>query len=252
LTLVFLGPAFLGEEYILEKSTLGSQRVELIQQFAIFRGISPTDCTSILSASHEKNFLRRQTVFFEGESIQEILLLISGSVKETQFGQDGAGVILRLNGPGEIVGTLGSCARGYHCSTAHTLELSSMLKWEKPIFEALSQRFPALRRNTARILEERLREMEQRFREVATERVAPRLGSELVRLLHQVGRRVNGHVEISLSHEELAQLTGTTLFTVSRVLCQWELQGIVSNRREAVLVRNVPALIDLSVPNEIG
>jgi hypothetical protein len=44
----------------------------------------------------------------------------------------------------------------------------------------------------------------------------------------------------------LAQLTGTTLFTVSRLLCQWEGQGIVSNRREAVLVRNLQGLIELS------
>jgi CRP/FNR family transcriptional regulator, nitrogen oxide reductase regulator len=226
--------------------------VDLIQQFAIFKGISPADCTSILSASHEKHFLRRQTVFFEGDSVQQILLLISGAVKETQFGQNGAGVILRLSGPGEIVGTLGSCARGDHCSTAHTLESSTVLAWDKPIFEALSQRFPTLRRNTARILEERLQEMQERFREIATEKVAPRLSSELVRLLHQVGRRVNGHVEISLSREELAQLTGTTLFTVSRLLCQWEVRGIVSSRRETVLVRNLPALIELSVPNEIG
>jgi len=127
-----------------------------------------------------------------------------------------------------------------------------MLAWDKPIFEALSQRLPTLRRNTARILEERLQEMQERFREIATEKVAPRLSSELVRLLHQVGRRVNGHVEISLSREELAQLTGTTLFTVSRLLCQWEVRGIVSSRRETVLVRNLPALIELSVPNEIG
>jgi hypothetical protein len=41
-------------------------------------------------------------------------------------------------------------------------------------------------------------------------------------------------------------LTGTTLFTVSRLLSQWELQGIVSNGRETVLVRNVQALTDLS------
>jgi CRP-like cAMP-binding protein len=236
----------------LDKRTLGSQRVDSVQQFAIFRGISPADCTSILSASHEKHFLRRQTVFFEGDSIQQILLLVSGAVKETQFGQNGTGVILRLSGPGEIVGTLGSCARADHCSTAHTLESSTMLAWEKPIFEGLSQRYPTLRRNTAHILEERLQEIQERFREIATEKVAPRLSSELVRLLHQVGRRVNGHVEISLSREELAQLTGTTLFTVSRLLCQWEVRGIVSSRRETVLVRNLPALIELSVPNEIG
>ena len=92
----------------------------------------------------------------------------------------------------------------------------------------------------------RLDEMDQRFREISTEKVAPRLSSQLVRLLNQVGKRVNGHVEISLSREELAQLTGTTLFTVSRLLCQWELLGIVSARREAVHVLNLQALTALS------
>ena len=58
--------------------------------------------------------------------------------------------------------------------------------------------------------------------------------------------RADGYVEIALSRRELAQLTGTTLFTVSRLLCQWEAQGIVSARREVVLVHDVTALTELS------
>ena len=61
-----------------------------------------------------------------------------------------------------------------------------------------------------------------------------------------MGKRNNGHVEIALSRQELAQLTGTTLFTVSRLLSQWEQRGIVAARREAVLVRDLPALVELS------
>jgi len=91
-----------------------------------------------------------------------------------------------------------------------------------------------------------LQELEERFREISTEKVAPRVSSQLVRLLNQVGRRVNGDVEVSLSREELGQLTGTTLFTVSRLLSQWQRRGIVSARREAVLVRNLPALVELA------
>ena len=103
-----------------------------------------------------------------------------------------------------------------------------------------------MRRNTTRILGERLQELEERFREISTEKVAPRVSSRLVRLLNQVGRRLNGDVEVSLSREELGQLTGTTLFTVSRLLSQWQRRGIVSARREAVLVRNLPALVELA------
>jgi CRP-like cAMP-binding protein len=103
-----------------------------------------------------------------------------------------------------------------------------------------------LRRNALMILNRRLQELEARFREISTQRVASRLSSQLLRLANQVGRVVAGSVEIGLSQEELAQLTGTTLFTVSRVFSQWEQQGIVSTRREAVLIRDVRALMGLA------
>ena len=91
-----------------------------------------------------------------------------------------------------------------------------------------------------------LEDMHVRFREISTDRVAARLSSQIVRMMHQVGRQVNGEVEISISREELGQLTGTTLFTVSRLLSDWGRQGIVVARREAVSIRNLPALVDLS------
>src|ERR1035437_2705303 len=88
--------------------------------------------------------------------------------------------------------------------------------------------------------------IQERFREVATERVAPRVARQLVRLLDKIGRRVEDGVEISLSREELAQMTGTTLFTVSRLLSAWEERGIVKPRREGVTICDVPALNAIS------
>jgi len=92
--------------------------------------------------------------------------------------------------------------------------------------------------------------MEQRFREVSTEKVGSRLSSELVRLSDRLRRSADGILEITLSRAELAQLTGTTLFTVSRLLCQWQNQGIVRIRRESVLVQDFAALAQLSQTQE--
>jgi len=222
------------------------QTVEQVQQFSLFRGLSPSDCASIVASAQKKNFLRRQTIFFEGSPIRQILLLVSGCVKVSQFGQSGTEVILRLSGPGDVIGSLALLSQKAHCSTAQTLAASTVLVWESASFDTVLNRFPILWHNIARILEDRLNDMDQRFREISTEKVALRLSSELVRLMHQVGQRVNDHVEISLSREEMAQLTGTTLFTVSRLLCQWEVLGIVSVRRGGVLVRDLPALVALS------
>src|SRR5207302_420060 len=82
--------------------------------------------------------------------------------------------------------------------------------------------------NDSRGLEHQLDDLDTRFREISTEKVASRLCSLLVRLAKQVGTKTEGHTHIYLSRQELAQLTGTTLFTVSRLLCRWETQGIVS------------------------
>ena len=60
--------------------------------------------------------------------------------------------------------------------------------------------------------------------------------------MEQIGKTVNGSVEIGLSREELAQMTGTTLFTVSRLLSAWEARGMVRPRREAVTIFDVQFL----------
>jgi len=230
----------------LETATVVSHKSSVVQGFPLFADVSSADCASIVASGREKRFARRQTIFSEGDPVRYVTMLLSGCVKITQIGMSGSEVILRLNGVGEVVGAFRLCADCNHCSTAQAVQPSIALVWEASTFERLLERYPAFRRNTVRALEERLQEMEQRFREVSTEKVGSRLSSELVRLSNRLGKAVEGHLEITLSRAELAQLTGTTLFTVSRLLCQWQTQGIVKIRREAVLVRDFAALTQLS------
>ena len=222
------------------------QRAESVRHFPLFSEISLEDCATIVASAQERQFPRGKTIFFQGDAVRQVLLLTSGCVKLSQFSSDGQEVILRLIGPGESVSAESCTKCAAHCSTARTLEQSTALAWEGKTFEAVAERFPALRRNVWSDLQRLMNQLEDRYREICTQKVAPRLSSELVRLLTRVGKRSNGHIEISISQRELAQLTGTTLFTVSRLLSQWELQGIVRPRREAVQVLNVPALVDLS------
>ena len=74
--------------------------------------------------------------------------------------------------------------------------------------------------------------------------MATRLGRELLRLFDQLGRHVNGNgtLESNLSCEELAQMTGTTLFTVSHLLSEWKERGVLTAGRECVSVHNIQAL----------
>jgi CRP/FNR family transcriptional regulator, nitrogen oxide reductase regulator len=215
------------------------------QHFALFTDISAQDRTVIVSAARERMFSRGQIIHIEGDDMRQVVLLTSGYAKMVQCGQNGTAVILRLCGPGELVGTLGVTMQARYRSTPQAIASSTALVWERDVFESLSKRFPSLRLNVAYILYKQLEDMEDRFREISTERVAPRLGRQIFRLVEQVGIPSNSSVEINLTREELAQLIGTSLFTVSRLLSEWDRKGIVTTRREGFSVDNLKALQEL-------
>jgi CRP-like cAMP-binding protein len=171
-------------------------------------------------------------------------------MKLTQLAASGDVVIVRFAVPGEVVSGPGLSGSSLQTATAVALEPSDLLSWEARSFEALSERFPLLHRNSLRILAERVRDVEERYRELATERVAARLARTLLRLLGQMGRPRGETVVISLSREELGQMIGTTLFSVSRLLSQWQSQGIVAAAREAVIVKVPSGLVTIAEMSE--
>jgi len=222
------------------------QRAEMVQRFALFSGIPLEECTKIVALARPVVFEQGSAVFFAGDTLQQTVLLTSGYVKLTQSDREGEEVILRLVGPGETL-----CVECYpkhaHCSTAWAVQRSTALVWDVNQFQAFAERFPSLARNVSCILMKTLVQLEERFREISTEKVSPRLSSQLLRLVDQLGKKGDAQIEIALSQRDLAQLIGTTLFTVNRLLNQWEEQGIVRPRRESLLVLNVEALKELSL-----
>jgi CRP-like cAMP-binding protein len=218
--------------------------VTLAERSPLFANIPPADCREIVAAAREGEFSRRVTIFLEGDPIRHVVLLTSGSAKVIKLGQNGTEVILRIAGPGDVVELAGPPAQDRHRSTAQALRASTALIWEASAFQALAARFPALRHNILKVVAQRLQELEERYREISTEKVATRLSLQLVRLFNQLGRRVNGNgtLKLNLSREELAEMTGTTLFTVSRLLSEWKARGVLTAGRECVYVHNIQAL----------
>ena len=210
----------------------------------LFAGLSSSVCTNILSTARPMSFTSRQVIYFAGDQIKQIFLLTDGRVRITQFSERGTEVILRLCIPGEVISELALVPGSRHSTTAQAQDCD-LLAWDSATFEAAMERFPDLRSNVKRILEQRLHELERRFCEVATETVAPRLAHGLARLLDQIGRKVNSHVEINVSQEALAQMTSMASFTVCRLLANWENQGVLKLRREMIEIHNVPRLFDL-------
>ena len=110
------------------------------------------------------------------------------------------------------------------------------------------ERFPRIAMNALSTTNRRLQEVQSRFRELATERVERRVGRALLRLARQAGKKTDEGIEIGfpLTRQDLAELTGTTLFTVSRILSEWESQGIVSGSRQRVVLKEPHRLVAIA------
>jgi CRP-like cAMP-binding protein len=222
-----------------------AERVVLMCASALFTGLTQQECMEIASCAKARSFARDELLFMQGQPARNVLLLQSGRVKLTQLSPNGNEVILWMNGSGDAVGVPTDTTACSHTCSARAMEQCHALTWEYARLQNLLDQYPQIRNNINQILSSRLNELEERFREVATEKVAKRLALTLLRLLKQVGKQSHGGVEIMLSREELAQMTGTTLFTISRILSKWSEEGFVLPRREAVLVKDAQRLVEV-------
>jgi CRP-like cAMP-binding protein len=94
-----------------------------------------------------------------------------------------------------------------------------------------------------------INELQVRYRELATERVERRLALTLLRLASQIGKRVQENdptIELPLTRQDLAEASGSTIFTVSRTLAEWERQGLLEASRGRVLIRNPHGLVKIA------
>ena len=215
-----------------------AEHLVLMCASALFTGLSQPECSEIFSFARARTFAPNEILFSQGQPVRNLIFLQSGNVKHTQVSENGSEVLLRMSGTGEAVNVQGEAPFCSHTCSARAMEQCGALVWEYSKLQALLIQYPQIRRNIGRILAARLQELEERFREVATERVAKRLALVLLRLVKQIGKPSSGGIQVSLSREELAQMTGTTLFTISRVLSRWGEQGFVTPRREAVVVND--------------
>jgi CRP-like cAMP-binding protein len=200
----------------------------------------------IASCARARTFARDELLFIQGQPVRNLMLIQSGSVKHTQLSSDGSEVLLWMSGSGDAINLQADSPTCSQTCSARAMEQCKALVWEYSRLQSLLVRHPKIRENISRILSGRLRELEERFREVATEKVATRLALTILRLLKQIGKPTDEGIQISLSREELAQMTGTTLFTISRVLSRWAEKGFITPGRESIVVGDPAGLKSVS------
>ena len=217
----------------------------LLSVIDLFDQISPHDLNEIASAATHRDFDKNAYLFHQGDPADRFCILVSGKVKLTQITEDGQQIILRYVCPGEAFAVIAVLSKMPYPVTATAVEQVSLLSWGDETMLNLMQSYPRLAINSLSLLATHIQEFQDRFRELATERVERRIARALLRLARQTGRKLDHGIliDFTLSRQDLAEMTGTTLYTVSRTLSRWEKDGLVSSQREQVTLLSPHQLV---------
>lgn len=217
-------------------------RTELLRSVGLFRGLEREDLAAVAEAAREQPFSRDETLFSQGDDATHGFVVGWGRIRLDKVTPEGQNVVLRHMGPGDMIGIVAVLRRIPFPATPVALEDGLALSWSAGCFAELMNRFPPIALNAIDVVGGRVEELQRRLQEVATQRVEQRIAATLLRLANQSGRKVEDGIEIpfALSRQDLAEMTATTLHTVSRTLSAWDGEGILESRRSSHLVIRRP------------
>jgi CRP-like cAMP-binding protein len=221
--------------------------IEFLGKTEIFQGVSPETLAEIHAAASRKQLAAGEVLFHQADPAKTFYIIENGRLRVTQTTSDGQQVILRYLGPGEVVGYT-TMFGDPHPSTVTVVDPTELLVWNAGAIVAILKKHPAIAVNAMTMIGRRYYDMQVRLRELSTENVERRVAHALTRLSEQAGRRTARGVEIAfpLTRQDLAEMTGTTLHTVSRILSHWEDKQIVESGRRRVVVRKPEALMSIA------
>lgn len=220
----------------------------LLANVPLFTGLDPLVLTDALAVSRIRRVQAGGFYFHETDPATHLYVLTEGRLKITQLTPEGHQVIHMLLTGGQPFGGVAALGEGMYPVTAEAVEDCVALSWDAQTMTGLMKKYPDIAINTARFLARRFHELQVQHRQLMTERVERRVARALLRLAENAGREAPGGVEIDfpLSRQDLAEMTGTTLFTVSRLLSGWDEKGLIKAERQRVTVLDADALLEIA------
>ena len=222
-----------------------------LRGLSFFAGLDEAAVAEAARTGRVRRLRKGETLFYQGAEANSFYLLLQGRLKAAQTGSDGQRTVVRFLGRGEPAGVLALLGPGQrYPANAVAVVDSVVLSWEGAALRRLVQCRPGIALNAMRAMGERVHDAAARLGEMAAERVERRLAHTLLRLVRQAGHREpDGAVRIDfpISRQDIAEMTGTTLHTASRVLSGWEHAGILGEGgRQRIVVRNPRALMRIA------
>lgn len=220
----------------------------LVSALPPFRKLSQSQIREILDQARPQRIDANTAVFDEGARATRFFLLLDGHIRVVKTTPDGEQVIAMHIASGQLFGIAAALGKTHYPATAVAARECLVLSWPNSLWQQFVTNYDGFATETYKAVGDRLEEVNMRVVEMATQQVEQRVAAVILRLINQAGKKTETGIEIDfpITRQDISEMTGTTLHTVSRLLSAWEKKGIVASKRSRVTVAQPHALVLLS------
>src|SRR5690554_6423110 len=220
----------------------------LLKNLDLFRSVSEHDLDTVLQIAQTIRLQAGEPVFQQGQVAENFYILLHGHLKVVQTTNDGEQVTVRYVTPGEVFGIARAMRRPTYPAACVAVEESIVLSWPSSEWDHVIASNPQFAFNALQTVGQRLQDAHSRIQELSTEVVEQRVARCILRLVDTSGEETDEGIAINfpITRQEIAEMTGTTLHTVSRLLSAWKDRGLVTTGRKRVTVCKMDDLIRLA------
>jgi len=225
-----------------------AESTEALLRLPLMDGVPEALGAEMARAGRVRDLAAGDAIFAEGQPAARFAVILSGSIKLVQLSSDGDAIVFRVVGAGDTLGAVSLLGAETYPVSAIAVTPGSILEWPATVMRQYLEQHPRLSLNVLRSVSDRLQALRLQYRQLATEKVERRIARALLRLMHRAGTQVDDGVrlDLPLSREDIAQLTGTTVYTVSRIVSRWEAGGLLRSGRQQLVIRDPERLLAIA------
>ncbi len=222
------------------------EMMKAVRTTPLFKSLSDEDWRDVVQFLYGHCYPADSYLFFQGDPPEALYIIWSGRVKLVRHTDQGRDVVVTVLGPGQLIGEMAVFDGRPYSMTAVTLEETAVVTIARNDLMTIIQRYPEVSFEVILELNRRLRLCTELVRSLAVDRVEQRIARALLRLKDLGGAPApEGEgvmIDIHLTRQDIAEMTGTTVETAIRVMSRFRKEGLIRNYKGRTILLDVQGL----------
>ena len=212
--------------------------IDSLSSVPLFVDLDGVELANVEEHCTPRKYPKNSMVILEEEFGDIIFIILKGTVKITRVNDEGKEVILALLGAGEIFGEMAILDGEARSANALAQEDCELLAIQKSEFLNLLRRNFKISFALMRELAKRLRKSDQQIEALSLSDAEHRIGVSVLNLAEDMGVIRKGQVTIDKLpfQQDIANMSGTSRETVSRVLKLFEDRHMITKVGHTVII----------------